>query len=97
MAKPEWGVKRACPSCATRFYDLLRDPITCPACGESFAMEVFARPRRGKAALSTAAKAAAKPKPVVEEEDEETVAATTADDSSDDDDDEVVLELEDDD
>ncbi|HVG81046.1 MAG TPA: FYDLN acid domain-containing protein, partial [Methylomirabilota bacterium] len=26
MAKPEWGTKRICHSCGTRFYDLLRDP-----------------------------------------------------------------------
>ncbi|WP_235515851.1 FYDLN acid domain-containing protein, partial [Sphingomonas sp. Leaf10] len=22
MVKPEWGTKRTCPKCATRFYDL---------------------------------------------------------------------------
>jgi len=39
MPKDEWGVKRVCPSCATRFYDLQRDPMTCPACGNSFSLE----------------------------------------------------------
>lgn len=34
MVKPEWGVKRTCPKCATRFYDLGKDdPVTCIACG----------------------------------------------------------------
>jgi uncharacterized protein (TIGR02300 family) len=34
MAKPEWGTKRSCPKCATRFYDLGKDdPVTCIACG----------------------------------------------------------------
>ncbi len=34
MAKPEWGTKRTCPKCATRFYDLTKDePVTCVACG----------------------------------------------------------------
>jgi len=33
MAKPEWGVKRSCPSCGARFYDLQNDPIVCPSCG----------------------------------------------------------------
>ncbi|MCC7047942.1 MAG: TIGR02300 family protein, partial [Alphaproteobacteria bacterium] len=33
MAKPEWGVKRTCQSCAAVFYDLRRDPIICPKCG----------------------------------------------------------------
>jgi len=32
MAKPEWGVKRICRSCGTRFYDFKKDPITCPSC-----------------------------------------------------------------
>ena len=36
MAKPEWGVKRVCQSCATKFYDLGRSPITCPQCGARF-------------------------------------------------------------
>lgn len=36
MPKEEWGVKRLCPKCATRFYDLNNDPMTCPACGEEF-------------------------------------------------------------
>ncbi|OYY67684.1 FYDLN acid domain-containing protein, partial [Sphingomonas sp. 28-63-12] len=25
MVKPEWGTKRTCPKCATRFYDLGKD------------------------------------------------------------------------
>jgi len=34
MVKPEWGTKRACPKCGTRFYDLGKDsPITCINCG----------------------------------------------------------------
>lgn len=36
MPKEEWGVKRLCPHCASRFYDLRRDPMTCPECGHSF-------------------------------------------------------------
>lgn len=36
MPKDEWGTKRVCPHCGTRFYDLRRDPMTCPACGHSF-------------------------------------------------------------
>ena len=32
------GTKRTCQSsdCGSRFYDLNRDPITCPMCGESY-------------------------------------------------------------
>ena len=34
MVKPEWGTKRSCPKCGTRFYDLGKeDPITCIECG----------------------------------------------------------------
>lgn len=34
MVKPEWGTKRTCPKCATRFYDLTKDePVTCISCG----------------------------------------------------------------
>lgn len=36
MVKAELGTKRTCPSCATRFYDLLKNPIICPKCGVSF-------------------------------------------------------------
>ncbi len=36
MVKPELGIKRTCPNCAVRFYDLLKDPITCPKCSTSF-------------------------------------------------------------
>lgn len=39
MPKEEWGVKRVCPSCTTRFYDLQRDPMTCPACEHTFSLE----------------------------------------------------------
>ena len=34
MVKPEWGTKRTCPKCATRFYDLGKeDPVHCIECG----------------------------------------------------------------
>ncbi len=40
MVKPEWGTKRACPKCNTRFYDLGKDePVTCIACGNAWAPE----------------------------------------------------------
>ncbi|HTG38062.1 TIGR02300 family protein [Sphingomonas sp.] len=38
MVKPEWGTKRSCPKCGTRFYDLQKDePVTCINC--SYAWE----------------------------------------------------------
>jgi uncharacterized protein (TIGR02300 family) len=34
MVKPEWGTKRTCPKCSTRFYDLgAEDPVHCIECG----------------------------------------------------------------
>lgn len=39
MPKEEWGVKRLCPHCASRFYDLNQDPMTCPVCSNSFSLE----------------------------------------------------------
>ncbi len=40
MIKPEWGTKRSCPKCATRFYDLGKDdPVTCIQCGHAWMPE----------------------------------------------------------
>jgi uncharacterized protein (TIGR02300 family) len=39
MPKDEWGVKRVCPTCSTRFYDLRSDPMTCPNCGAVYTVE----------------------------------------------------------
>lgn len=40
MVKPEWGHKRTCPKCSTRFYDLGKeDPVTCIECGTEWVPE----------------------------------------------------------
>ncbi|GAA4713227.1 FYDLN acid domain-containing protein [Sphingomonas lutea] len=40
MVKPEWGTKRTCPKCSTRFYDLGKeDPVHCIECGNDFMPE----------------------------------------------------------
>jgi uncharacterized protein (TIGR02300 family) len=40
MVKPEWGAKRTCPKCSTRFYDLgTDDPVHCISCGNEWAPE----------------------------------------------------------
>jgi uncharacterized protein (TIGR02300 family) len=37
VVKPEWGTKRTCPKCGTRFYDLEKDdPVTCIECGTAW-------------------------------------------------------------
>jgi uncharacterized protein (TIGR02300 family) len=50
VAKPEWGTKRICPSCATRYYDLMRDPVVCPKCSTPFDPEALLRARRARPA-----------------------------------------------
>jgi uncharacterized protein (TIGR02300 family) len=40
MVKAEWGTKRGCPKCGTRFYDLTKDePVTCISCGYAWEPE----------------------------------------------------------
>lgn len=40
MIQPEWGTKRTCPKCATRFYDLEKDdPVVCINCSHSWEPE----------------------------------------------------------
>ena len=40
MVKPEWGTKRSCLKCGTRFYDLGNDePVTCINCGYAWEPE----------------------------------------------------------
>jgi uncharacterized protein (TIGR02300 family) len=50
VAKPEWGTKRICPSCGTRYYDLMRDPVVCPKCSTPFDPEAFIKARRARPA-----------------------------------------------
>ena len=54
LAKPEWGLKRTCLSCGTRFYDMQRDPIKCPTFGAELDPLSMVRPRRARAAASQA-------------------------------------------
>jgi uncharacterized protein (TIGR02300 family) len=51
MVKPEWGAKRVCHSCGSPFYDLHRDPITCPKCGASYDPEAILKSRRARPAV----------------------------------------------
>ena len=39
MPKEEWGVKRVCPNCSVRFYDLNKNPMLCPSCGHEFSLD----------------------------------------------------------
>ena len=48
MANPEWGTKRICQNCGTKFYDLQREPIVCPKCQTEFDPEAFLKTRRSR-------------------------------------------------
>lgn len=91
MPKEEWGVKRACPTCSTRFYDLRRDPMTCPSCASVFSLAALLGNRTQSTV--TPKKAVARPEPVEEADD----PVIEADDDDDVDLDDDVLEDVDDD
>lgn len=91
MAKPEWGIKRMCQSCGTRYYDLRRDQPTCPSCGTVFAVKTSVRQRRTQAVEKTDAPAIAP-----DDKAPATAAKTGADASSDGVDDGAALDVDDD-
>jgi uncharacterized protein (TIGR02300 family) len=73
LVKPDWGLKRTCQSCGTRFYDMTRSPIRCPKCSAVFDPEATLKTRRTKA---VAAAPVERPVPVPAEADElEPIAA----------------------
>jgi uncharacterized protein (TIGR02300 family) len=79
VAKPEWGVKRLCQSCATKFYDLSRSPIACPQCGARFDPEALLKSRRSR---PTAAPKPAKPPASAPEADKPEADKTESPDKS---------------
>lgn len=92
MAKAEWGNKRTCPKCGTRFYDLGNDdPTVCIECGESWKHEPILKARPSVVARPE------KKKPEVEEvdEDDELVKEAgiiiDADEDDDDEDDDSII------
>ena len=63
MVKPEWGTKRTCPKCSTRFYDLGKeDPVHCinEACGNEWIPEPVLKSKQPMA-FEAAAPAAKEP------------------------------------
>ena len=52
MAKIEWGIKRICQGCGALFYDLNKDPITCPKCEAIFDPESILKSRRTRVAAT---------------------------------------------
>jgi uncharacterized protein (TIGR02300 family) len=94
MVKPEWGTKRTCPKCGTRFYDLGKDdPIHCINCGVAWQAEPVLK---SKQPLPFEA---AKPEVEVEKEDSDLADELVADvdeDAEENPDDEVDLGGDDD-
>jgi uncharacterized protein (TIGR02300 family) len=67
MVKPEWGTKRTCPKCSTRFYDLGEEnPVHCISCGTDFVPEPVLK---SKQPLAFEAAPAAKEQPEKADED----------------------------
>lgn len=48
MSKSMWGVKRTCPNCNARFYDMCKQPLTCPKCSNVFDPGALVKKRRGR-------------------------------------------------
>ena len=67
MAKAEWGLKRICPGCAARYYDMKKNPPVCPSCGTTFDPENLLRVRRGRGADKKAAVAKDEARDVLDE------------------------------
>lgn len=63
MSKAEWGLKRVCPSCSTRYYDMKKNPPVCPNCGTAFDPESVLKVRRRNTAEEKRKAAADKPAP----------------------------------
>jgi hypothetical protein len=72
------GTKRVCQACEVRFYDLLREPIVCPACGAVHTPEVSRIVEIGARAAPMARKGwrqgFKRPGPVLPEPDPESAA-----------------------
>lgn len=89
--KAERGTKRTCqnPECGSRFYDLNRDPITCPVCNSVYAIAISAmaaaaggaaaveeKPQRKPVKKPAYAVETAKPEDAPEAEGDDALAAT---------------------
>ena len=52
LAADARGMKRICPSCGTRFYDLNKRPVHCPSCQTAFTGEIKVKTRRSRASVA---------------------------------------------
>ncbi|MBV8549042.1 MAG: TIGR02300 family protein [Alphaproteobacteria bacterium] len=91
MSKAEWGLKRVCPSCGARYYDMKKNPPVCPSCSTTFDPENLMRTRRGRAAPKPAPEEVIEDLPVVDGDDAEDALIEDAEELADDDE---VLDVE---
>ncbi len=103
MAKAEWGTKRICSHCGTRYYDMKKKQPVCPGCGAVYDPEALTKARRGR---SVPAEEKRKPVPapdiiddlpLVDGDEVESSVIEDADELADDVAVEEVVEVEDDD
>ncbi len=75
MSEKKWGKRRICPApgCGVKYYDMNRQPVTCPDCGATYRKELGTR--RQKAAVSEKI-------PATEMDIEPEIAAITDEDAS---------------
>lgn len=86
MVDRSLGMKRTCPDCSARFYDLNKDPIECPSCGKTYTVDPIL-PSRQDQQQETPAPVAEDAKEPVEEvalegADDGLVAAEDADEAA---------------
>jgi uncharacterized protein (TIGR02300 family) len=79
VAKPELGTKRLCAGCGAKYYDLNKDPITCPKCGTVYEVAVVTPRGRPDAAAARAAAAQAAEAELPEPQEAEFVSLEEAD------------------
>ena len=95
MIQPEWGTKRTCPKCATRFYDLTKDdPVTCINCSYAWQPEPILKSKQPLAFEQVKTEKVAPDADL--EGDEQDIAAITGEDEEPSADDEVDLGGDDD-
>ena len=83
MIKAEWGSKRQCPKCGTRFYDLMNeDPVTCINCGNAWVPEPILKSKQTLSFETSKPEGEASQQPALENDDLDIDA--DADESADD-------------
>lgn len=86
MAKAEWGTKRICSECGARYYDMQKEPPTCPKCGTVFTVISPKAKRKAAAPVVVEDKTAKrKPKPTDDLELESQVLEPGADEEEEED------------